>query len=599
MLAVGLMASTRHMRHSINANTSDRRLVKTSAYRSLPGVHLIIPDQHLKVRLLPCGARVEDQVGQALWCPCFAAANSVVSCHHVIALNEFLASIPVLLHLPVDNVAESWLLPYTGPTVHGHTNISAVSMHQPGLPLASRNRPSRPLTDPHALIPVQHSTPQNQQVKAASVHHDSLSHNHHLSDMPRHNPDAPYSPSLCDAAAAPRLHGRASATTAIVPADQHHKLLQQQQPLHHHYHYQQHQQQVHTHQLQADIGTGCLAQLQASQPSHLHLQPPQQLSQEATDALHRLQQPQLQRQQQQQHELDHSLPLQQQQQQQQHTHRYMSQLQQQQQQQRVQQQQQQYQSSATCCKQQQRYAHAMLQHQQLQCPPTLHVSEYQSLALQQQQPQQTGAVPTPQQQSQPCAEDLPKHQLQSLQQQQQAHAPQGPQDLHQQGHPLHDATNHMHPWTGPRDKAQSNSQFLLDGVLAGQGPSLHTHTTAMQVPNAQHTAATTVGVSSRHAAATAALPSKVQEQRAEVHKAEEHKDRGFPSQAGHQKATKALPLQLMLYQWGLPQKVVQVNLHVHISSPDCSQCCYASSHATMSSLSRVVALFCICALSLG
>ena len=145
---------------------------------------------------------------------------------------------------------------------------------------------------------------------------------------------------------------------------------------------------------------------------------------------------------------------------------------------------------------------------------------------------------------------------------------------------MHDATNDMHPWAGPRDKAQSNSQFLLDGVLAGQGPSLHTHTTAMQVPNAHHTAATTAGVSSRQAAATAALPSKAQEQRAEVHKAEEHKDRGFPSQAGHQKATKALPLQLMLYQWGLPQKVVQVNLHVPYFKPrlqpmlSCKQPCY-------------------------
>jgi len=215
--------------------------------------------------------------------------------------------------------------------------------------------------------------------------------------------------------------------------------------------------------------------------------------------------------------------------------------------------------------------------------------------LQQQQSQQTGIVPTSQQQSQACAEDLPKHQLQSLQQQQQqqqqqAHALQGPQDLHQQGHPLHDATNHMHPWAGPRDKAQSNSQSLLDGILAGEGPALHTHTTAVQVPSAYHTAATTVGVSSRQAAATAALSSKAEEQRAEVHKAEVHKDRGFPSQAGHKKATQALPLQLMLYQWGLPQKVVQVNLHVHISSPDCSQCCYASRHATIvSSLGRFVA----------
>jgi len=188
-----------------------------------------------------------------------------------------------------------------------------------------------------------------------------------------------------------------------------------------------------------------------------------------------------------------------------------------------------------------------------------------------QQSQQTGIVPTPQQQSQACA-DLPKHQLQSLQQQQQqqqhqAYALQGPQDLHQQGQPLHDATNHMHPWSDLRDKAQSNSQSLLDGILAGEGPALHTHTTALQVPSGHHTAVAIAGVSSRQAAATAALPSKAQEQRAEVHKAEEHKHRGFQGQAGHKKATQALPLQLMLYQWGLPQKVVQVKLHVHISSP--------------------------------
>ncbi len=128
---------------------------------------------------------------------------------------------------------------------------------------------------------------------------------------------------------------------------------------------------------------------------------------------------------------------------------------------------------------------------------------------------------------------------------------------------------------------------------------MHTHTTAMQVPSAHRTAATIVGVSSRQAAATAALSSKAQEQRAEVHKADEHKSRGFPSQAGHIKATKALPLQLMLYQWGLPQKVVQVNLHVHISSPDCSQCPYASSRASMSTLSRFFAPSLICSLSLS
>ena len=556
-------------------------------------MHLIIADQHLNVRRLPCRARAEDQVRLCV----LALLQPAVSCHYLnvtFALNEILADISVLLHLPANKTAESWLLPYTGPTIHGHTNSSTVSTQQPGLALDCYNRPSGSQIHHHyALMPAQHSTPQHQQLKAASVHHDSLSHTHHLSDMPIHGPNASYSPSLRDAAAAPHLHGRASATTAIVPAGLHHKLLQQQQPLHHHYQYQHHQQQVHNHQLQADVGTGCLARLQASQPSHLHLQPPQQLPQEAIGALHRLQQPQPQQQQQQQHKLDHNFPLQQQQQQQQ-THRYTSQLQQQQQQQQ--------QSSATCCAQQQHHAHALLLHQQqLQRPPALHVSKYQSLALQQQQPQQTNVVQTPQQQPQGFAEDMPKQQLQSLQQQQQqqqAHALQGPQDLHQQGQPLHDATNHM-PWAGSRDKVQSNSQSLLDSILAGEVPTMHTYTTAMQVPSAHHTAATIAGVSSRQAAATAALPSKAQEQRAEVHKAEEHKDRGFPSHAGHKKATIALPLQLMLYQWGLPQKVVQVNLHVHISSPDCSQCRIASSHASMSSLSRTVAPSQICSPSLS
>ncbi len=87
---------------------------------------------------------------------------------------------------------------------------------------------------------------------------------------------------------------------------------------------------------------------------------------------------------------------------------------------------------------------------------------------------------------------------------------------------------------------------------------MHLYTTAMQVPSAHPIATTTVGVSSQQATATDALPSKALEQRAEVFKAQEHKVRGFPSQAGHKKASKAMPLQLMLYQWGLPQKVVQV-----------------------------------------
>ncbi|KAL0029501.1 hypothetical protein WJX77_012503 [Trebouxia sp. C0004] len=196
--------------------------------------------------------------------------------------------------------------------------------------------------------------------------------------------------------------------------------------------------------------------------------------------------------------------------------------------------------------------------QQLQRPPALHVSKYQSLALHQQLPQQTDVVQTPQQQPQGFADNMPKHQLPSLpQQQQQAHMLQGPQDLHQQGQPLHDATNHMHPWVGPRDKAQSNSQSLLDSILAGEVPAMHTYTSAMQMPSSHHTAATIAGVSSWQAATSAALPSKAQEHRAEAHKAEEHKDRGFPSQAVHKKATTAVPLQLMLYQWGLPQKVVQ------------------------------------------
>ncbi|DBA82486.1 TPA: hypothetical protein ACH3X2_000714 [Trebouxia sp. C0005] len=297
-----------------------------------------------------------------------------------------------------------------GPTLHGHTNSSTVSTHQPGLPLARPVRPFGSQSHPHALIPAQHSTPQNQQLKAAIIHHDSLCRNNHLSDMPIYGPSASPSPSLRDAAPAPHLQSRASATTAIVPARQHHKLPQQQQPLPHLDQYQQHQQQ-------------------------------------------------------------------------------------------------------------------------------------------QQQPQQTDGMQTPQQQSQGVAEDISKHHLPSLQQQQQAHAYQGLQNLHQQGQPLLDATNHLHPWAGPRGKAQSNSQSLLDSILAG--------TTGMQVPSAHYTADTIAGASSRQGAATAAVPSKAQEQRAEVHKAEEHKNSGFQSQAGHKKATKALPLQLMLYQWGLPQKVVQ------------------------------------------
>ena len=125
---------------------------------------------------------------------------------------------------------------------------------------------------------------------------------------------------------------------------------------------------------------------------------------------------------------------------------------------------------------------------------------------------------------------------------------------------------------------------------------MHTYTTAMQVPIAHHTAAAIAGVSSRQAAATAALPSKAQEQRVEVHKAEEHKGRGFPSQAGHKMATKALPLQLMLYQWGLPHKVVQVNLHVHIPNPIlqpmplCKQPCYQVKFEQVVSPSHICSL---------
>ncbi len=221
----------------------------------------------------------------------------------------------LLLHLPVSKTAESSPHPYTSLEIHKRTHSSIVSTHQlePGLPLDRHNRLSGLQIYQYALILAQHSTPQYQQVKQpAYVMTASLT----LTTIP-----------TCQlwihmhltvlAFVMPRLH-LISIVAHQIPlplcqlAGQHPMLLRIQQPQHRHYQYLQHQQQLHERQQQAHFVTGFPAQLEASQPSQLHLQPPQQLPQEATDAMHWSQQRQ--------------------QQQQQHRHSCISHLQQQQQQ---------------------------------------------------------------------------------------------------------------------------------------------------------------------------------------------------------------------------------------------------------------------------